>query len=118
MKLKKIISVILTVFIIAGLTACGKSETADKTASAGCGDDYVLKIGEAQGALCHAPLQMAMELGYLDEEGVNWERVDFGNGDIQSALGAGAIDAGFGLVGKFVQPIENGLNMVITAGMH
>lgn len=84
----------------------------------GCGDDYVLKIGEAQGALCHAPLQAAMELGYLDEEGVNWERVDFGNGDIQAALGAGTIDAGFGLIGKFIQPIENGLNMVVTSGMH
>ncbi|MDO5396990.1 MAG: ABC transporter substrate-binding protein [bacterium] len=118
MKLKNIISIILTVFIFAGLTGCGKTKTADNTASAGCGDDYVLKIGEAQGALCHAPLQMAMELGYLDEEGVNWERVDFGKGDIQSALGAGTIDAGFGLVGKFIQPIENGLNMVITSGMH
>ena len=55
---------------------------------------------------------------YLDEEGLNWERVDFGGSDIQAALGAGQIDAGFGLVGKFIQPIENGLNMVITAGMH
>ena len=69
------------------------------------GDNYVLKVGEVQGALCHAPLQVAMEKGYLDEAGINWERVDFGNTDIQAALGAGTIDCGFGLVGKFVQPI-------------
>lgn len=57
-------------------------------------------------------------MGYLDDEGIKWERVDFGGGDIQAALGAGSIDCGFGLVGKFIQPIENGLNMVITSGMH
>ena len=34
------------------------------------------------------------------------------------AVGSGMIDCGFGLVGKFIQPIENGLNMVITSGMH
>lgn len=118
MKLKKITAIILTTSILTVLSGCGEPKSSNNTTTAGCGDDYVLKIGEAQGALCHAPLQMAMELGYLDDEGVNWERVDFGSGDIQAALGAGTIDAGFGLVGKFVQPIENGLNMVITAGMH
>ena len=41
-----------------------------------------------------------------------------GGSDIQAALGSGMIDCGFGLVGKFIQPIENGLNMVITSGMH
>ncbi len=118
MKIKKITAFILTISILAVLSGCGELKSSNSAPNAGCGDDYVLKIGEAQGALCHAPLQMAMELGYLDDEGVNWERVDFGKGDIQAALGAGTIDAGFGLVGKFVQPIENGLNMVITSGMH
>lgn len=131
MKLKSIISAVLTLLILSGLAGCNsaspdKASSAEQssanqtsdTAAVSCGDDYVLKIGEPQGGLCHAPLQMAMELGYLDDEGVNWERVDFGKSDIQAALGAGTIDAGFGLVGKFIQPIENGLNMVITAGMH
>ncbi|MCD8191475.1 MAG: ABC transporter substrate-binding protein [Oscillospiraceae bacterium] len=137
---KRVLSLVLALALAFVLAACGSSgtasqtsaasesettnETADETASEteaeddGYIDDYVLKIGETQGALCHAPLQVAMELGYFDEEGIRWERVDFGSTDIQAALGAGTIDAGFGLVGKFIQPIENGLNMVITSGMH
>lgn len=116
MKTKKIISLILSAGIFAAVfSGCG----ADAGNSPNNSEvEYVLKVGEAQGAICHAPLQIAMENGYLDEEGIKWERVDFGSGDIQAALGAGTIDCGFGLIGKFIQPIENGLNMVVTSGMH
>lgn len=112
--MKKIKIIALGLVLTMALTACGKQSTIGADGK----DNYVLKIGETQGALCHAPLQIAMEKGYLDEEGVKWERVDFGGSDIQAALGAGTIDAGFGLIGKFIQPIENGLNMVVTSGMH
>lgn len=112
MIIKKMAAVLVSGLTIISLVGCG-------TQSSNVPDDeYVLKIGEPVGGLCHAPLQVAMENGYLDEEGIKWERVDFGSGDIQAALGAGSIDCGFGLVGKFVQPIESGLNMVMTAGMH
>lgn len=120
MNCKRLIAGATALILALSLAACGTDTTAEETqeTSAPIGDDYVLKVGETVGALCHAPLQVAMELGYLDEEGINWERVDFGSGDIQAALGAGTIDAGFGLIGKFIQPIENGLNMVVTSGMH
>lgn len=117
MNLKRIISGVLAAAAAISLSACAGTQKEDKKQAA-IGDNYVLKVGETQGALCHAPLQVAMEKGYLDEAGINWERVDFGGSDIQAALGAGTIDCGFGLVGKFIQPIENGLNMVITSGMH
>lgn len=127
MKINRILTAVLAAGVALTATACSKTNSGNSNAANGGsstdnggvnGDTYVLKVGETQGALCHAPLQAAMDLGFLDEEGINWERVDFGGGDIQAALGAGTIDCGFGLVGKFVQPIENGLNMVITAGMH
>ena len=117
MNLKRIISGALAAIAAISLSACGSTPKTEEK-QAGIGDNYVLKVGETQGALCHAPLQVAMEKGYLDEAGINWQRVDFGSSDIQAALGAGTIDCGFGLVGKFIQPIENGLNMVITSGMH
>lgn len=116
--LKKLLASALTITMAFSVAACGNSEQASNTNKSDKNSDYVLKVGEVQGALCHAPLQVAMEKGYLDQEGIKWERVDFGGTDIQAALGAGTIDCGFGLVGKFIQPIENGLNMVITSGMH
>lgn len=109
---KKLTAVIAAAALSLTVTACNSNQ------NQGSDKEYILKVGETQGALCHAPLQVAMENGYLDDEGIKWERVDFGNGDIQAALGAGTIDCGFGLVGKFIQPIENGLNIVITSGMH
>lgn len=111
MKFRKIAALLVSAALALSFTACSQK-------GSGSDDEYVLKIGEVQGALCHAPLQVAMEKGYFDEEGIKWERVDFGGSDIQAALGSGMIDCGFGLVGKFIQPIENGLNMVITSGMH
>lgn len=111
MKFRKIAALLVSAALALSFTACSHKDS-------GSDDEYVLKIGEVQGALCHAPLQVAMEKGYFDEEGIKWERVDFGGSDIQAALGSGMIDCGFGLVGKFIQPIENGLNMVITSGMH
>lgn len=120
MKFTKITAAFASLTLMFSAVSCGSqpAENGSGDASSSGSDEYVLKIGEAQGALCHAPLQVAMEKGYLDEAGIKWERVDFGKGDIQAALGAGTIDCGFGLIGKFVQPIDNGLNMVITAGMH
>ena len=118
MKTTKLLASAAAAAMLLCTAGCGADSAQNNAASGGNDGEYVLKVGEAQGALCHAPLQIAMENGYLDAEGIKWERVDFGKADIQAALGAGTIDCGFGLVGKFVQPIENGLNMVMTAGMH
>lgn len=114
-KLNRLLMIALGTSVALLVSGCGSKSTINPETGK---DEYVLKIGEQQGALCHAPLQVAMEEGFFDAEGIKWERVDFGGADIQAALGAGTIDAGFGLIGKFVQPIENGLNMVVTAGMH
>ena len=118
MDFRKIAAAAVSAALALALTACAQQEGSGSAGSGSGSDEYVLKVGEVQGALCHAPLQVAMEKGYLDDEGIKWERVDFGGSDIQAALGSGMIDCGFGLVGKFIQPIENGLNMVITSGMH
>ena len=118
MNFRKIAAAAVSAALALALTACAHQEGSGSAGSGSGSDEYVLKVGEVQGALCHAPLQVAMEKGYLDDEGIKWERVDFGGSDIQAALGSGMIDCGFGLVGKFIQPIENGLNMVITSGMH
>lgn len=118
MNFRKIAAAAVSAALALALTACAQQEGSGSAGSGSGSDEYVLKVGEVQGALCHAPLQVAMEKGYLDDEGIKWERVDFGGSDIQAALGSSMIDCGFGLVGKFIQPIENGLNMVITSGMH
>lgn len=127
-KTKKVTAILLAAALTVGLAGCGQGGT-DGTAgttvkteadsgSSGTEDDYVVKILVSQGALCHAPIQVAIENGYFEEEGLNYETVDLHGGVVQDAVGAGQVDAGFGLVAKFIQPLENGLPLKVTSGMH
>ena len=90
---------------------------------AGCGDkeevkeeDYALKIGYGT-VLCQAPLQIAIEKGYFEDEGLNYEVVKL-DGLVTEYVGSGQVDASYGLVSKFIQPIDNGLNIIMTSGIH
>lgn len=89
MDFRKIAAAAVSAALALALTACAQQEGSGNAGSGSGSDEYVLKVGEVQGALCHAPLQVAMEKGYLDDEGIKWERVDFGGSDIQAALGSG-----------------------------
>lgn len=119
MKKRKVLTLLLALGMMSHLVGCGnQAETASHTTGENNSEEYVVKIGVAQGALCHAPIHVAIENGYFEEEGLKFESVDFGSTAIQEAIGSGQIDAGFGLVGKFIQPLENGLNLKVTSGMH
>ncbi|MBQ8578457.1 MAG: ABC transporter substrate-binding protein [Clostridia bacterium] len=92
------------------LAGCNSSEPVSS-------EDYVVRIGYATG-LCHAPIHIAIENGYFEEEGLNFEAIVAESAVVSEMVGSGQVDAGFGLVGKFVQPLENGLPMKLTAGIH
>ena len=64
-----------------------------------------------------APLHIAIEKGYFDEEGLNYEVVKM-DGLVTEYVGSGHVDASYGLVSKFIQPISNGLNITMTSGIH
>lgn len=92
------------------LTGCGNKE------EAGGGTEPVMKIGYGT-VLCQAPLQIAIENGYLDAEGLNYEVVKM-DGLVTEYVGSGQVDAAYGMVSKFIQPIDNGLDIQMTAGIH
>lgn len=114
---KKLISILVAATtMMSVLAGCGGTEQAAET-SAVSSEDYVVKIGYSTG-LCHAPIHIAVANGYFEEEGLNFEAINVESAVISEAVGTGEVDAGFGLVGKFVQPLENGLPMKLTAGIH
>ena len=53
MNFRKIAAAAVSAALALALTACAQQEGSGS-------DEYVLKVGEVQGALCHAPLQVAM----------------------------------------------------------
>lgn len=129
MNQKKIPFRILPLFLLAALlftlAACG-SQSSDSTAadtapnsSASTGDSslYHLRIAYSP-SLCQAPLHVAVEKGFFEAEGIEAENIQIDAAHVQEAIGADQVDVGFGLIGKFLQPVENGLPIKFTAGIH
>lgn len=111
MKKKIAIIMIAVLSMMLILTGCGQKPAAVKS------EDYVLKIGYS-GSLCEAPVHMALEKGFFEEEGLKVELIKLAPGTTFEAVTAGKIEAGFGLLASLVQPLSNGLPIKITTGLH
>lgn len=111
--MKKKFSVIALFLIVSLLlTACGQQQAAAPKA-----EDFVLKLGYS-GSLCEAPLHMAVEKGFFEQEGLKVELIKLAPGTAFEAVTAGTVDAGFGLLASLIQPLSNGLPIKITSGLH
>lgn len=76
MKLKKVISILTAAALtVTGLSGCNSSDNTstntDTSTSANAEDDFILKIGYG-GGLCEAPLHIAAQNGYFEEEGLKF----------------------------------------------
>lgn len=129
---KKIIALIMAVLLCLGLFAgCGSQEEAPATEApkadapaaeapaapaAPVEDDFVVRIMSSP-ALCSAPLFIAIENGYLDECGVNYE---YFNSDSNQwdLMAANKCDIAYGLLPTFIQRIANGFEMYVVSGAH
>ncbi len=117
MKRSHIIRLTAAALALTVLTGCGSPASSDADSAAEDDSPYHLRINYSS-SLCLAPIQVAKELGYFEEEGVDAEFVRVEAAHVQEALAAGQIDAGMGLIGKFLPQVENGLPIRFTAGIH
>ena len=106
---------LILALILTSLTACGSSESKNEG-----GVD--ITIGTANGSLCLAPLHIAIDNGYFEEEfkkaGVTWkvEEIDLVN--ISELVATNKLDACTQLAGAMIPQIDNGLEIKFTAGLH
>lgn len=110
MRKRLIALVAASLSILLTFTGCSKSST-EKT------EDYTLKIGYS-GSLCEAPLHMAVEKGFFDDEGLKVDLIKLAPGTAFEAVTAQKVEAGFGLLSSLIQPLSNGLPIKITSGLH
>lgn len=114
---KKTIAATLTfaLTISTVLTGCGSKQDGGQ-------DDYVFKIGTANGSVCMAPLHVAEDNGYLKEEfdklGIKYEMVEIDVQQTADLVASGQIDGGVGLAGCLLPQIDNGLEITFIAGLH
>lgn len=76
-----------------------------------------VKIG-VFGTVCEAPLFIAHEKGFFRQQGLDTELVNGNYTTLLDALATGKIHATDGLLLQWFKPIEQGINVKFTAGIH
>ena len=113
---RKTIAIILSVLMcLTLLSACNDNKNPDAPPS-DTEDGYVMQI-VAPSSLCAAPVFLVMELGYLDDLGVNYEFVR-SDSSAWDMMAANKSDIAFGLMPTFVQRIANGFEIYVATGIH
>lgn len=118
--LKKLFSLVLGLTVTFALlfTGCSSNQDSEKSAE----EEYVFKIGTANGSLCLAPLHIAADNGYFEEEfknaGIPYELVEIDIQQTSDLITSGKIDACVGLAGSFIPQIDSGLEIAFTTGIH
>jgi NitT/TauT family transport system substrate-binding protein len=70
------------------------------------------------GLTCEAPIFAAYEKGFYDEEGLEVELVKTDWDGLREGLGTGQFDANHTLVMYLLKPIESGVDVKMTGGIH
>ena len=114
---------VLTLAVVAAVSAagCGVSgpKDAKPAASAAAEQKPLQKMRVAYStSLCEASTIIAYEKGYFKDEGIDAEMVNVDGASETDALGTLKVDGMQTLVSKVIQPIQNGLPVKITAGLH
>src|SRR3954468_15363599 len=102
----------LGLLAIAAVLMCG----CRKNASSG-GTSNKIRVGYI-GLTCEAPIFSAVENGFFKEEGLEVELVKCEWANYKDVLALGGYDITHHLVMYFLKPIEQGLDVKFTGGIH
>src|SRR5947209_5390497 len=99
--------------VIAGLivTGCGRRHSGSASAS------NKIRVGYV-GLTCEAPIFSAVENGFFKEEGLDASLVKCEWANYKDVLALGGFDITHHLVMYFLKPIEQGLDVKFTGGIH
>lgn len=91
-------------------------------APAGCKSDTAGASGKIRvayiGLSCEVPIFVAQERGFFKDEGLDVELVKTDWDSMKDGLGLGRFDATHTLVAYVLKPIEQGLDVKLTGGIH
>ena len=109
--MKKILTAIFALAATFALVSCGNKKN-------------VVHIGYYTGDLCNAPMHIAMEKGFFEEEfkkaGVEFDYISRvqANANTGELIASGKMDAGTDLAAAILPSMENGLKITYVLGFH
>ena len=105
----------VALFSVLGLAGCGESGKPAASTAAAKVDN--VKVGYSP-SLCQAPIFVAYEKGYFKDAGLDPELVKVDGATANESLGSGSVDMEIALVSKTIHPLQNGLPVMGTTGVH
>jgi NitT/TauT family transport system substrate-binding protein len=109
--MKKFLVALTGLVVLFAVSACKKKEAVSE-------DDYVFKVNFGVGYLCQAPLYIAIDQGYFEEENLKWERVSSSDTDTMNLFTSGQLDGAIALTIGLIQPLANGLPVQVPLSLH
>ena len=100
-----------------GLLLLGGCKKAGDTSAPSAGGLTKVRVGYI-GITCEAPIFTAVEKGFFKEEGIDVELVKCEWSKYKDVLALGGFDITHHLIMYFLKPIEQGLDVKITGGIH
>jgi len=111
----------LIVVLAAGtlwLAGCSQKKESAATPGSGSGNSLVkIRVGYI-GLTCEAPIYVAVEKGFFKEEGLDVALVKCDWANYKDVMALGGYDITHHLVMYFLKPIEQGLDVKFTGGIH
>lgn len=101
---------------LASLVLMGCNKAGDSTTNSS-NKRKTVKVGY-MGLTCEAPIFVAKEKGFFEKEGIDVELVKTEWTQFKDLLNLGKIDLGQQPIMMFLKPIEEGLDVKMTAGVH
>src|SRR5580704_13740129 len=99
------------------IAACGLGMMPAACSKSPEGQKNKLKVAYL-GLTCEAPIFIAQEKGFFAEEGLEVELVKTDWDGLREGLGTGQFDANHTLVMYLLKPIESGVDVKMTGGVH
>jgi len=92
----------------------------DAPATSTASEPRKFKLAWNAGAVCHAPVALAVQDGIFKAHGLDVELVNFSGSTEQllEAIATGKADGGIGMVLRWLKPLEQGFDVKLVAGTH